>query len=121
MRFILATAFSLVIAMSASATTCQKVSLKDINGLPVSVEGPMIGFFMPESHPIMGFTIPGGTQIVRESFVVCPNELITTVKKLFEESCISEKKRSAAATLNNVAEDVVVSRCKDMSDNLNSK
>lgn len=118
MRFCLALAVTMFCA-PAWAAQCVQVTFKDVNGLPVATEKPLVGFVLPEISPIVDYTIPAGVAIVAGAETSCPDSLVKVIRDLFDANCLTDEARKTAATTNTTDAENVNKRCKDIYNALN--
>ena len=120
MRLMIAALFTLI-SSQAFSTECVQVTLKDVNGLAIATDKPLIGFVMPEGPPLIDFTIQPGSQAQAGVSVPCSTEIIAAVNKIFTDSCTTETQRATTAKANNVDAELVNKRCKAIYTGLNKK
>jgi|GEM_PF-1998488 hypothetical protein len=120
MRLLMSGLFVLLSAQ-ALAAECVQATLKDLNGLSIATERPLIGFLMPDGVPLVDYGIPAGSKVESGLSVPCSPEVIASVSRILNESCSTDAKRAATAKTNNVAADIVNKRCKDIYMGLNKK
>jgi len=120
MRIFLALAVMLFCA-PAWAAQCVQVTLKDVNGLPVPTDQPLVGFVLPEISPIVDYTLPAGVSVVSGAEVPCPDSLVKVMRDLFDANCLTDEARKSAATTNTSDAENVNKRCKDIYSALNPK
>jgi hypothetical protein len=120
MRLMIAALFALW-STQALGIECVQVTLKDVNGLPIATEKPLIGFVMPEGYPLIDFTLQPGTKVEAGVSVPCSPDVLVAVNKIFNDSCTTETQRATTARANNIDADLVNKRCKDIYTGLNKK
>jgi hypothetical protein len=120
MRLLIA-ACIVVMSSSAMAAECVQVTLRDVNGLAIKTDKPLVGFVMPEGAPLLDYAIVAGSQIEAGTSVSCPVELIAAMTSLFNESCTTDAQRAATVKANNTTPENVNKRCKDIYMRLHSK
>jgi len=114
MRTILA-AFLLLASTQAFGAECAIITLKDVNGLPVKTEGPVVGFMLPGAPaPILdndnldpSLTLDIGAK------APCPEGLLNKMKTIFNESCLTTEARASAADLNFRTVEEINLRCQE--------
>jgi len=102
----------MIMPVQALAADCVNATLRDANGLSIKTDQPLIAMMIPDVGPIVNQTLPAATRLEPGLPTPCTPDLIAAVRGVFNESCLSDATRSAAAQANGVAIDVVNKRCQ---------
>lgn len=137
MRFLTFVA-ALMASGSAMAAECANVVVKDLNGIEIKTEKPLVAFMFPGVGPIVDYTLPagatisvvganmvvdqsGGSSKIEAKTIECPTALVETMNQLFKDTCLTDTTRKAAAASNMTTEEVINTRCRDLFNALNPK
>jgi hypothetical protein len=110
-----------LLSSSAWADQCVHVTLQDMNGLPIATTKPLIGFVVPDLGPIVDYPVPAGWKLAAGAGVSCPPEVIAAIEVVFKDNCLVDAERKATAKSNNMTDENVNKRCKDIFTALNPK
>lgn len=108
----IAAAFSAAPALAAPQ--CVEMQFLDAKGVLVPVNPPLIGITIGES-PLFEGTVPNGTASVKSGRILpCPDALVASAQKVFDDFCTSDERRQNAAAANNTDIAQINKRCTDL-------
>jgi hypothetical protein len=111
-----------ILASPTLAAECVQVAMNDVNGLPVPMEKPLIGFVMPGGGaPVVDMAVLPGASLIAGAKAECPSALLKTMRDLFDASCLTNEQRAATMKENNTTMENVNQRCRDLYASLDSK
>jgi hypothetical protein len=120
MRRLILISAVLAAASPATAAECVQVTLRDVNGLPVKSEAPIVGFVIPGVDPIVNQTLPAGVTTQAGTATPCPADLVAAVQSVFNDNCTTDKGRqSATDAYAKDDQDLVKQRCQALYKALN--
>jgi len=111
--FVVVLVLSVFAATPASAAYCYKLALKDQNGAVVAVNPAPIGIMLGGQPVVDGDFPPHATREPVEA-VACPQNLVESIRGLYNASCLSEEAREKAAAAYNGSVDLIKKGCEDM-------
>lgn len=112
-----AAAVLLSASQAFAAPQCTEMRFLDQKGVLVPVNPPLIGIFLGD-RPLFEGSPPAHVKSEAGRLVPCPETLIASAQKVFNDSCLTENSRQLAATQNNVDVALVNQRCGEMAKSL---
>ena len=111
-----AAAFGTVIlgALPAAAEPhCVVMQFLDAKGVAITTAAPIVGMLVGD-RPVYEGSVPVASSIKPGAEAPCPQNLIDGVRSTFESACLSEQRRTQAATEHKVERTVIDKGCTDM-------
>lgn len=96
-----------------AAPQCVEMRFLDDKGVLLPVNPPLIGIMLGD-RPLFEGSPPRYTKVEKGRFVPCPEALIASTQKVFNESCLTEDRRKEAAAKNGADISLINQRCTDM-------
>jgi len=104
-------------AMSAAparaAPQCVEMRFLDAKGVIIPVTPPLIGIMIGEA-PLFEGLPPAFASATAGRLLPCPEALVASAQKVFDDSCTSDERRQKAAAANKADISVVNKRCADL-------
>jgi hypothetical protein len=113
-RLGLYTVAATLFAPSAFAAQCYELRFLDAKGVLVPVNPPLVGMVIGEGLPLFEGTPPAHEQIESGRMLPCPDALLASARKAFDDFCTSDDRRKKAAAANSVDMSVINTRCADL-------
>ena len=106
---------------SAHAATCKTMIYFDQNGAVVATPQPVAAILLAGT-PITGpVDVPGAVRREVGGDMECPKALVDQIQGLFDDSCLSEERRTKTAAANNIDVAALNKRCADMGEALHPR
>ncbi|MCA0201758.1 MAG: hypothetical protein LCH56_13135 [Proteobacteria bacterium] len=112
-----AAAFLLSASQAVAAPQCTEMRFLDQKGVLLPVNPPLIGIFLGD-RPLFEGLPPAHAKSEAGRMVPCPEALVASAQKVFNDSCLTESSRQLAATQNKVDVSLVNQRCGEMAKSL---
>ena len=110
-------AVSFAAALSAApafaAPQCVEMRFLDAKGVVVPVTPPLIGIMIGDT-PLFEGLPPAAASVTSGRLLPCPDALVASTQKVFEDSCTSDERRQKAAASNSANIAVINKRCADL-------
>lgn len=100
-------------AHPALAAQCHELRFLDAKGVLIPVQPPLVGI-MIGNGPLFEGSPPSHERLETGRILPCPDVLLASVRKAFDDFCTSDDRRKKAATDNRVDMSVINTRCGDM-------
>jgi len=100
-----------------AAPQCMEMRFLDARGVVLPVNPPLIGIMVGDA-PLFEGSPPQYSKLEAGRLLPCPEQLVASVRKTFEDSCTSDEKRKATAITNKADISLVNKRCADLSNTL---
>lgn len=97
-----------------AAPQCVEMRFLDAKGVLIPVSPPLIGIIIGDG-PLFEGSPPPFEKAEAGRFVPCPQALIDSTQKVFDDSCTTEERRKKTAAQNNADISVINKRCGDLS------
>jgi hypothetical protein len=114
---LLAAAALLYASPVLAAPQCMEMRFLDAAGVVMPVNPPLIGIMIGDG-PLFEGLPPQYSKLETGRLLPCPEALLASVRKTFEDFCTSDEKRAVAAASNNTDVSHVNKRCTDMTNAL---
>ncbi len=109
----IAAAAAITAPPALAAPQCMEMRLLDAKGVIVPVNPPLVGIMIGDSPLFEGFP-PNHASIEAGRLLPCPEALLASARKAFEDFCTSDERRKKAAADNGVDLSMVGKRCGDL-------
>ena len=103
-----------LVAPPALAAQCVELRFLDAKGVLVPVNPPLVGMLVGENPPLFEGSPPPHEQVEAGRMLPCPEALLASSRKAFEDFCTSDERRKNAAAANGVDISVVGKRCSEL-------
>lgn len=100
-------------APALAAPQCVEMRFLDSKGVVVPVTPPLIGIMIGDT-PLFEGLPPVAASVTSGRILQCPEALIASTQKVFEESCTSDERRQKAAAANSADISLINKRCADL-------
>lgn len=104
-------------APARAAPQCVEMRFLDAKGIIVPVTPPLIGIMIGDT-PLFEGLPPASASATSGRILPCPEALVASAQKVFDESCTSDERRQKAATANNAEMALINKRCADLTKTL---
>ncbi len=111
----IAAAFSaaFIASPALAAPQCFELRFLDANKVVVPVNPPLVGIMIGD-RPLFEGNPPNHEFMEDGSRVPCPEALLASVRKAFDDFCTTDDRRKKAAAANKVDMSVINTRCSDL-------
>lgn len=100
-------------APAAAEPRCAVLQFLDAKGVVIATPAPIIGMLVGDK-PVYDGTVPVAASVKPGAETACPPALVAGVRSTFEAACVSEQRRTQAATDHKVDRKVIDKGCTDM-------
>jgi hypothetical protein len=111
---------ALMPAVAQAEPHCVVMKFFDAQGIAIPTPQPVIGIMVGGTPQIEG-SIPLAASRQPGAEIPCPDALVDTVQKVFDDSCLSEQRRNQAAANNRAPRSLIDKRCGDMAATLGGR
>ena len=100
-----------------AAPQCVEMRFLDAKGVVVPVTPPLIGIMIGDT-PLFEGLPPVAASATSGRILPCPDALVASTQKVFNESCTSDERRQKAAAANRADMATINRRCADLTKTL---
>jgi hypothetical protein len=105
--------FAAVASPALAAPQCVEMRFFDAKGVILPVNPPIVGIMIGDG-PLFEGSPPQFSKFEPGRFLPCPDALLASTRKAFQDFCTSDQRRKQAAEANGVDISVISKRCTDL-------